>query len=262
MHHRTSPSLILVLALVLVSDVGAQDQKMTSLLNARDGRWTMNGLVLPLDRAGQNFYLRNADGLVEIQLDEEAEIGLLVREINVLGMLQRRQIVLIDTNEQYVLPDELYVKVQFSNWGQARRTLKSQELRWGIVHVKPLPNHLPTRQELWFSGRISAIRPGPVAPVKEVEIAQRTYLVFTHSVEYSERIVGLFEPSDIRPFVNYASVYGVMKGDVFHASDVLLRPIPDPVATDDPLLPRYSPHAARELPLPTPTWPRSSRVPG
>lgn len=33
--------------------------------------------------------------------------------------------------------------------------------------------------------------------------------------------------------------YGKMKGDVFHATEVLLRPIPDQTANDDPNLPRY-----------------------
>lgn len=108
----------------------------------------------------------------------------------------------------------------------------------GILYAAPLDDHLPTETELWFSGRISAFKPGHITPVKEVTIGNRVFTVSTSGHNYSEQIVGLFDCGAIKPFVKQASVYGRMQGDVFHASEVLLRPIRDQTANDDPNLPR------------------------
>ncbi|MBL6910889.1 MAG: hypothetical protein ISR34_10755 [Pirellulales bacterium] len=40
------------------------------------GDWITNGVITPLDQDMRNFYLRNADGAIEVILTEDAKIGL------------------------------------------------------------------------------------------------------------------------------------------------------------------------------------------
>ncbi len=211
---------------------------LESLETARDGRQTLYGLVSPLDREGRNFYLQTRDGQIEIQLDADARIGLLFREHKILQMFKERKIVLTSVAQQHALPQEIYVKVHFRDWKSAQKALKDRKLQCGILYTTPLPDHLPTPNELWFSGRVAAFKPDHITPSKEVPVGGRVFTVSTSGHNHSEQIVGLFDASRIQPFVNEASVYGRMDGKVFRAADVLLHPIPDQTAKDDPKLPR------------------------
>ena len=236
----TGASLRLLVGLTLAAVWGvARAAEPPSLKTAKDGTRTMNGLVRPLDQEGRSFYLQNEDGLIEVRLTLDAKIGLLFRERDVRGMLESRRIVLRSVGQEHPLPADIHVKVRFRDWRRAQNAIKTGKIQAGILHATPLEDHLPTEKELWFSGRVSAFKQGHITPVKEVRIGDRTFTVSTSGHNYSEQIVGLFDASAIRPFVNQASVYGRMEGDVFHASEVLLRPIPDQTANDDPLLPRY-----------------------
>ena len=40
------------------------------------GDWVTNGVITPLDQEMRNFYIRNADGAIEVLLTEDAKIGL------------------------------------------------------------------------------------------------------------------------------------------------------------------------------------------
>jgi len=234
------PCIALVWSVLCVGlPASAQDGQYASLKEIKDGTQTINGLVSPLDQAGKNFYLQNEDGLIEVLLDKDAQIGLLFREKNILEMFQQRKITIRETGKEYRLPKDIYVKVRFKDWKSAQKAIKSGKLQSGILWAKPLPDHLPTENELWFSGRIAEFVSAHITPDKKVEIGERTYMVSTSGHNHAEQIVGLFDHSAIKPFINQASVYGTMKGKVFHASEVLLRPVSDQTLKDNPRLPRY-----------------------
>jgi hypothetical protein len=241
MNDRTKTKLLLValfsLSLGVYSACG--QGPLRSLGASRDGTQSISGLVMPLDQEGENFYVQNEDGLIEVLLDKDARIGLLFRENGIKQMLDNRKIVLRSVGKEYPLPDDIYLKVRFPSWKTAQRAIEGGKLRDGILYATPLEDHLPTENELWFSGRVTEFRQGHITPFKIVKIGDRVFKVFTSGHNYGEQIVGLLDHRAIRPFVNQVSLYGKMKGDVFHASDVLLRPIPDQTAKDDPNLPRY-----------------------
>lgn len=210
-----------------------------SLREVKDGTQTLNGLVSPLDQEGKNFYLQNEDGLIEVLLNKDAKIGLLFREQDIKALLEQRKVVISEAGKEFDLPTDLYVKVRFKDWKNAQRALKERKLQSGIIHTDRLDDHLPNENELWFSGKISEFRKAHITPDKIVKVDGREFTVSTSGHNYSEQVVGLFDSKDIRPFVNQGSVYGKRIGDVFHASEVLLRPIPDQSLKDDPELPRY-----------------------
>lgn len=237
--HKYSLLIIASLVLDLAGNRLHAETKWESLIETRDGRQTMNGLVSPLDQAGKNFYLQNEDGLLEVLLNENAKIGLLFRERDVMTLLEQRKVIIQETGNEYPLPKDLYVKVHFKDWKEAQRAMAEGKLRDGIIHASALEDHLPAENELWFSGKISKLQKAHITPEKIVTVGDREFTISTSGHNYSEQIVGLFTPGDIKPFVNQASVYGKRNGDVFHASEVLLRPIPDQSVNDDPNLPRY-----------------------
>jgi len=210
-----------------------------SVKTARIGIQTVYGLVSPLDQDGKDFYLRNVDGLIEVRLTEQTKVGLLFRERNIRGMLDDRRVKIASADREFALPERLYVKVYFASWRAAQGVLNSGRFRNGFVFAQPLPDHLPTEKEPWLSGELTATEPGHITPVKVVTVGDRTFKGSTGGFNYAEQIAALFDHSVIEPFVNQASVYGEMKGKVFHADYVFLRPIPDQVAKDDRSLPRY-----------------------
>ena len=40
------------------------------------GDWVTNGVITPLDQEMRNFYIRNADGAIEVLLKEDVQVGL------------------------------------------------------------------------------------------------------------------------------------------------------------------------------------------
>lgn len=213
-----------------------QAQDFRSLSVAKDGHQTMNGLVLPLDE-DRRFYLRNEDGMVEVRMAEDVSVGLLFRERGILKMLRERKVRV--NGKSYDLPEKLSVRVHFANWKSAQRAMKSELLRGGRLVAEELPEHLPTEEELWLSGPLVRLEEGHITPKKYTRVAGKEFEVRTSGYNYSEQILGLFGSGDVTPHNHQASVYGTMKGKVFHADEVLLRPVVDPVTQDDLNLPRY-----------------------
>lgn len=222
--------------LVLLTSLGTTlGQEFRSLAPSKDGRQTMNGSVLPLDE-DRRFYLRNEDGLVEVIMAEDVSIGLLFRERGIFQMLQERKVVI--NEKTYPLPENLSVRVRFRDWKTAQRAVETGNLTGGRVVAESLPEHLPTERELWLSGPLLRLEPGHITPKKITRVAEREFEVSTSGHNYSEQVLGLFGPGDVTPHDHQASVYGTMKGKVFHADEVLLRPVIDPVSKDDLALPR------------------------
>ncbi len=136
------PTHTLALIGLLVASAHAE---LISLKDAKDGTQTMNGLVSPLDQAGENFYLRNEDGLVEVRLVEGAKVGLLFRENGIKKMLENGRVVIKSTGQEFALPKEIYVKVRFKEWKGARRAIEDGRLKHGILHTTPLAEHVLRR---------------------------------------------------------------------------------------------------------------------
>lgn len=213
--------------------------ELRSLKTAKDGRQRLYGLVSPLDQEGRNFYLLNADGQIEIRLAPDASVGLLFRERNIKRQLEERKLSIRSTGQRFDLPEQLYVKVVFKNRGAARNAVKNGSFRDGMLYAAPLPDHLPTKDEPWLSGPLTGLEAGHITPKKIVTVDGKRFTGSTSGHNHAEQIAGLFDHTAIRPFVNEASIYGTLRGEVFVASHVLLRPIPDQTAKDDPNLPRY-----------------------
>jgi len=232
-------AVVACLACVPSVSIAQKDGALKSAKATRDGRVRVYGLISPLDQEGRNFYLLTADGQVEVRLDKDAAVGLLFRERNVKQMLAARKVELRSVGRTHALPKRLYVKVLFKDWGAAQKAIKSGSFQDGMLYAKPLPDHLPTKDEPWLSGELTALESGHITPKKIVTVSGKRFVGSTSGHNYSEQIADLFDHKAIEPFVNEASVYGQMRGDVFHASVVLLRPIPDQVAKDNPKLPRY-----------------------
>ncbi|MEM7013217.1 MAG: SGNH/GDSL hydrolase family protein, partial [Verrucomicrobiota bacterium] len=237
--------MIIKLRLFLFAVIGlggsllAQEATLKSIKETRDGRQRIYGLVSPLDQEGRNFYLLTVDGQVEVRLADDGQVGLLFRERDVQKQLENREVKIAATDQKFSLPEKLYVRVQFKNWRAAENALKNGEFQDGMLSAKPLPDHLPTEDELWLSGELTGLKKGHITPRKVVTADGKQFEGSTGGDNYAEQIAGLFETDAIRPFVNEASVYGELVDDVFVASHVLLRPVPDQVAKDDPNLPRY-----------------------
>ncbi|MBG87818.1 MAG: hypothetical protein CMO80_13070 [Verrucomicrobiales bacterium] len=210
-----------------------------SIKTTRTGVQTSYGLIRPLDQDGGNFYLQNVDGLIEIKLTAKAQIGLLFRERDIRKMIDSRRVTIRDAEKSYSLPKDLYVVVPFRDWRAAQSALKNGKFRDAHLSAKPVPDHHPTEDELWLSGKLKTTEKGHITPTKVLSVNGREFRGTTSGYNYAERIAGLFDHTDIQPFVQQASVHGTLIGDVFHADLVFLRPIPDQTANDDPNLPRY-----------------------
>jgi len=228
-----------VILLIFTMGFAQEAPQYQTVKATRIGMQTVYGLVDSCDRAGTSFTLRNLDGRIKVQLTEQARIGLLFRERNVRQMVEQRKVTISAVDREFSLPEKLYIKVIFENWRTAQGVLGGGKFRDGFVYAQPLPDHLPTQEELWLSGELSATEAGHITPLKIVTVGDRTFEGSTSGFNYAEQIAGLFDPRAIQPWGNQASLYGKLAGDVFYADYVFLRPIPDPVATDDPQLPRY-----------------------
>ena len=69
--------LLVILAFCLVGEEKHQTIKEEkSYADPPTGNWVTNGVITPLDQEMQNFYIRNADGAIEVLLQDNAPIGL------------------------------------------------------------------------------------------------------------------------------------------------------------------------------------------
>ncbi len=201
------------------------------------GDLVSNGIITPLDQDMSNFYIRNADGVIEILLEADAKIGLQSRVQK--GGFESGEVLcqVADQVRRFELPEVLYVRRNFQDAAAVRDYLAkgSKPIFDGKLYVDPVPDHLPTEQEPWISGRF--VREN--GRFMDVNVGDDIYQIGTQGHDGQHRIMGLLKRVDIQPFIQQAFVHGHMEGDVFHASEVALRLLEDPAVKDDPALPRY-----------------------
>ena len=201
------------------------------------GDQVTNGVITPLDQEMRNFYIRNADGAIEVLLQKNVQIGLQSRVQK--GGFEARKVEFGMGEKKFVykLPKDLYVKRTFKD-AQAVRNWEERGRRPildGKLYLEPIADHLPSSDEPWISGKF--IREN--GRFMDVQIGDAIYQVGTQGHDGQHRIMGLLGQKDIQPFVQQAFVHGKMKGDVFYASEVCLRMLEDSRSQDDPKLGRY-----------------------
>ena len=89
------------------------------------GDFVTNGIITPLDQEMRNFYIRNADGAIEVQLTPDAKIGLQSRVKR--GGFEARivEFQLGSKKFSHELPKDLYVKRTFKDAEAVQKYLKS-----------------------------------------------------------------------------------------------------------------------------------------
>ena len=201
------------------------------------GDWVTNGVITPLDQEMRNFYIRNADGAIEILLTEDAQIGLQSR-VQKGGFEERKvKFEMGDKQFSYDLPQNLFVKRTFKDADAIRKWEERDRhpIMDGKLYVGPISDQIPTPGKPWIAGKF--IREN--GRFMDVQIGEEVFQIGTQGYDGQHRIMGLLSQKDIKPFVQQAFVHGKMDGDVFHASEVCLRMLEDSKAQDDPNLGRY-----------------------
>lgn len=201
------------------------------------GDMVCNGIITPLDQDMNNFYIRNADGVIEVLLEPDAQMGLQSR-VQKGGFESGAVICQIGEQvHRFELPKVLYVRRTFRDAQAVRDYLDkgSKPVFDGKLYVDPVPDHLPSEQEPWISGRF--VREN--GRFMDVSVGDTVYQIGTQGHDGQHRIMGLLKRKDIQPFTQRAFVHGRMVGNVFHASEVALQFLEDPAGKDDPTLPRY-----------------------
>ena len=201
------------------------------------GDWVTNGVITPLDQEMRNFYIRNADGAIEVMLNANTKVGLQSRVQR--GEFDARKVEFEMGEKQfsYDLPQNLYVKRNFKD-AEAIRQWEERGRRPimdGKLYIASIPDQLPTLEKPWISGRF--IREN--GRFMDVQIGEAIYQIGTQGHDGQHRIMGLLSQKDIKPFVQQAFIHGKMEGNIFHASEVCLRMLEDSKAQDDPNLGRY-----------------------
>jgi hypothetical protein len=235
--------LLLVHGVWLIGLATAQESHFVTVTAERSygdpytGDMISNGIITPIDQDMNNFYIRNADGVIEILLEADAKIGLQARVQT--GGFESGEVVckVAEQVHRFELPKVLYVRRNFQDATAVSDYLAkgSKPIFDGKLYAEPIPDHLPTEQEPWISGRF--VREN--GRFMDVKVGDDMYQIGTQGHDGQHRIMGLLKRTDIQPFTQQAFVHGHMEGDVFHASEVALRLLEDPAGKDDPALPRY-----------------------
>lgn len=201
------------------------------------GSWVTNGVITPLDQEMRNFYIRNADGAIEVLLQENAQIGLQSRVQRGGFEARRVEFEMGDKQFSYDLPQDLYVKRTFKDADAIRKwdERDRRPIMDGKLYVGPISDQIPTPGKPWIAGKF--IREN--GRFMDVQIGDEVFQIGTQGHDGQHRIMGLLSQKDIKPFVQQAFVHGEMKGDVFHASEVCLRMLEDSKNQDNPNLGRY-----------------------
>jgi hypothetical protein len=196
-----------------------------------------NGIITPLDQAMRNFYIRNNDGIIEVKLNDGAEVGLQAR-VQRRGAWESEALIpeFRTADEMSIaIPKTVFVKVSFKDLATAERALKlDRDMQGGRVHFSPIGEHLPTAAEPWLSGKVTAFHSNMT---KTIAAGGKQYTISTKGHDNAEIVIGAMGVKDIRPFEQQAFVRGAMKDGIFYADEVTLRPLP--VAKEDPKLGRY-----------------------
>ncbi len=235
-------SLLHLSFVLLVASLFARAETYTTIkLENERGGFTgdsvSTGIITPLDQEMKNFYIRNADGVIEVKLTPDAVIGLQAKVTK--DQLKKRKIS-FKAGEQhysYQLPEKLYVRRQFKDAQTVQDFLNRGEMKLalGKIYTTKLPDHLPTADEPWISGMLTEV----TDKFMKVKVHGEPYLIRTDSHDRMQRIMGLFTHKDIKPFSQQAYVYGKRVDHVFHASEVGLKMLEDSSLKDDPQLGRY-----------------------
>ena len=104
---------------------------------------TTNGIITPLDQEMKNFYLRNADGAIEIKLKDTVQIGIQTRMSRTRyvnkhvkgdvynGWKERLFIPQFYSVDEmsFKLPKDLYMRVKFKDWKTAEKSSKRPKKR-------------------------------------------------------------------------------------------------------------------------------------
>ena len=243
MKNSTVSLVILISAIFASPFVSAQSGSFSTVVEERSyadpptGDFVSNGVITPLDQEMRNFYIRNADGVIEVQLADDALIGLQSRVDK--GVFEAHKVVFSMGKKTfaYDLPELLYVKRTFKDAAAVKDWLEggSKPLMDGKLYVGPLEDHLPTAEEPWLSGKFLKEN----GRFMDVQIEGEVFQIGTQGDYGQHRIMGLLSQKDIAPFVQQAFVHGRMEGSVFVASEVALRMLEDAKAQDDPKLGRY-----------------------
>ena len=201
------------------------------------GDFVSNGIITPLDQEMRNFYIRNADGAIEVRLSDDAVIGLQSRVQR--GGFEARKVEFSMGEEpfSYDLPETLYIKRTFKDAEAVRTWLErgSKPILDGKLYVEKIEDHFPTEDEPWISGRFLK----ESGRFMDIAVGEKVFQVGTQGHDGQHRIMGLLEQSDIKPFVQQAFVHGEMKDGVFLAHEVGIRMLEDAKGQDDPNLGRY-----------------------
>ena len=201
------------------------------------GDWVTNGVITPLDQEMRNFYIRNADGAIEVLLKDNAPIGLQSRVQRGGFEARRVEFEMGDKEFSYDLPQNLYVKRTFKDAEAIRKWEErgKHPIMDGKLYIALIPDQLPTLEKPWISGRFICEN----GRFMDVQIGDAIYQIGTQGHDGQHRIMGLLGQKDIKPFVQQAFLHGKMEGDVFHANEVCLRMLEDSKNQDDPNLGRY-----------------------
>jgi hypothetical protein len=236
-------TILVIHAMWVSSSAMSQESRFQTVVQERSygdpytGDMISNGVITPLDQDMHNFYIRNADGVIEVQLDADAMVGLQSRVQR--GGFEAGEVVcqLGNVVREFDLPPVLYVRRNFRDAAAVRDYLAkgSKPIFDGKLYVDPVPDHVPTEKEPWVSGRFMREN----GRFMDVKVGDEIYQIGTQGHDGQHRIMGLLKTADIQPFIQQAFVHGHMQGDVFHASEVALRLLENPEGKDDPALPRY-----------------------
>jgi hypothetical protein len=225
---------LLILLTLLIHSVSAEEYK--TVKPGKDGVLTTNGIITPIDLNMKQFYLRNADGNIEVKLNDDVLVGLQER-IQRDGFQKNKFAYKVGKKEySYDLPKELYVRVRFGSWKQATYAMEHPERPiWdGKLFVNPQKDHLPSENELWLSGKMLAVE----GRYKVIKIGDKKFQIATTGHNGQERFMGLIDKSEIKPYIQRAFVYGVMKNNIFHADEICIMRKADATANDIPGKPR------------------------
>ena len=108
--------LFVILAFCLVGEEKYQTIKEEkSYADPPTGNWVTNGVITPLDQEMRNFYIRNADGVIEVLLQENTQIGLQSRVQRGGFEARKVEFKMGDKQFSYDLPQNLYVKRTFKD---------------------------------------------------------------------------------------------------------------------------------------------------
>jgi hypothetical protein len=202
----------------------------------KNGIPTTNGIITPIDLDMRNFYVRNSAGTVEVKLSDDVIVGIQER-IKDDKLLSRKFEYKVGKEAfSYDLPKDLYVRVRFSDWKRAKFALDNPDRTlWdGKIYIAKQENHLPTENELWLSGKLTAVK----GREKTISVGDKSFKVVTTGHNGQEMFMGLGKVSDIKPYIQRVFAYGAMKGNVFYADEISIMRKEDASKNDDPKLPR------------------------